>query len=164
MAAVALGAGSVVAKGVFVGAIAGGAIAGGNNISMQCIKKGVNKIDSKKVAQSVFWGAASGAASGGISAGMSVTSGSVAKSAMNLLVRKGVQAGANMLISQSVYIMQTSTSGSDMSLYGTGTATITGFISGATFNLPLLRGLAISIGLEIAGDGEEMIEFFKENQ
>lgn len=157
VAAVALGASATVVGGVVTGALVGGGMASAVNIATQCSKKGANKINSKEVAKSAFWGASSGAASGGIAAGVPAT-GTVTQ----LIVHKGVQAGANVLISQSAYIVQTSTSGSDMSLYGFGVSTVSGFISGVTFNAPSHQALGISLGLEVAGNGEELIDIFKQ--
>lgn len=45
-----------------------------------------------------------------------------------------------------------------VSLYGYTTATVSGFVSGITFNEPVGKAIAISLGLEIAGNGEEIIE------
>jgi len=154
-AAVALGASAAVVSGVMIGAAVGGTAASVVNIGTQVLKKGADKIDSKEVAKSAFWGSVSGAASGGVSGAVPAAS-----TATELIAQKGLQAGANMLISQSTYLMQTCTSGSDMGLYGFGVATISGFVSGATFDALTHRAFAISIGLEIAGNGEELINIF----
>lgn len=115
-------------------------------------KKGANKVSSKEAAKSAFYGASSGAVSGGVSMGSTA-----AKSATEILVHKGIQAGANMTISTSAYIMQTSISGNEMSLYGTSVSVLGGFVSGVTFNAPMGQALGISLGLELAGNGEELI-------
>ena len=111
----------------------------------------------KEVAKNSFWGAVSGAASGGV-ASITATTGS----ATQMIVNKGFQAGANMCISRSAYVMQEYSSGSNIDLYGYGMSTISGFISGVTFNAPTCQALGISLGLEAAGNGEEIIEIFLE--
>ncbi len=69
-----------------------------------------------------------------------------------------------MTISTSAYIMQISIDGNGMSLYGTSVLALGGFVSGATFNAPIGQVLGISLGLEIAGNGEELINIFGETR
>ncbi len=152
-AAVALGASSAVVAGVMGGAAVGGAVASTVNISMQASKKGLENINVKDVAKSSAFGSISGAFSGG-SAGAAPA----AMSATSLVVQKGLQAGANVLISQTSYLLQTSISGDEISLYGFATATVSGFISGAIFNEPIWKSTLISFGLEIAGNIDDQVK------
>lgn len=154
-AAAVLGASTAVVSGVMAGAAIGGLTASAVNIGTQIIKKGADKISYREVVKSAFWGSSAGAASGGMSAVAPTAS-----TATELIAQKGLQAGANMLISQSTYVLQTCTSGSDMSLYGFGVATISGLISGATFDALTPKAIGISLGLEVAGNGEELISIF----
>lgn len=154
-AAAVLGASTAVVSGVMSGAAIGGLAASAVNIGTQIIKKGANQINYDEVVKSAFWGSSAGATSGGISGASPIAS-----TATEMIAQKGLRAGANMLISQSTYVLQTCTSGSDMSLYSFGVATLSGFISGATFDAITPKAIGISLGLEIAGNGEELISIF----
>lgn len=68
---------------------------------------------------------------------------------------------ANTLISDASYLIQSIFSGGP-TLYGLGTFTLSGIVSGATFNAPTGRAFAISVGLELSGYGEELIGMFLE--
>lgn len=114
-------------------------------------------MSAKEVAKSATLGAASGALSGGFSGAVSSAA---TNTATKLVVQKGFQVGANVLISNTAYLIQSSMSSSGPTLYGYTVSTISGLISGATFNAPMGRAFAISVGLEIAGNGEELISIF----
>lgn len=159
VAATALGASAAAISGVMTGAAVGGGVAGGINIATQCICRGAENVSAKEATKSAFFGAASGALSGGFSGAVPS---SATNTATKLVVQKGFQVGANVIISNTAYLMQSSGSSSGPTLYGYVASTVSGFVSGATFNAPAGRALAIAIGLEIAGNGEEFISIFSE--
>src|SRR5690554_759816 len=156
-AAVLLGASSAVVSGVVFGGVAGGLVAGGISLANQTLDNGVGNYDLWDLGESTFVGSLAGSISGAFG-----TLSSGVGSATNILVQKGIQAGFNMLLSQTFYLGHSLITGQDIIGFEFMSATIGGFISGATFNTSTGRGIGISIGLEIAGNAEDYYLMLKE--
>ena len=154
--ALALGASAKIASAVKTGALIGGATAGGVNTVMQGIVKGVDNINPAEAANSTFFGATSGAISGGIAGGYPNRE---MATATQLLVHGGFQVGANVIISNMAYIAQTSTSGSEIDLYGYAVANVTGIITGVLVYLAGLPAVGLAVGLQTASYGSTLISY-----
>ncbi|WP_418751901.1 RHS repeat domain-containing protein [Frisingicoccus sp.] len=154
--ALALGASVKIASAVKTGALIGGATAGGVNTVMQGIVKGVDNINPAEAANSTFFGATSGAISGGIAGGYPNRE---MATATQLLVHGGFQVGANVIISNMAYIAQTSTSGSEIDLYGYAVANVTGIITGVLVYLAGLPAVGLAVGLQTASYGSTLISY-----
>ncbi len=154
--ALALGASAKIASAVKTGALIGGATAGGVNTVMQGMVKGVDNINPAEAANSTFFGATSGAISGGIAGGYPNRE---MATATQLLVHGGFQVGANVIISNMAYIAQTSTSGSEIDLYGYAVANVTGIITGVLVYLAGLPAVGLAVGLQTASYGSTLISY-----
>ena len=158
IAAVAIGASTAVATSVMSGALIGGLVAGGVNLTVQAVTKGVDNIDYGGLAISTFVGAVSGALSGGLGELSAGVSGGI-----KLLIHQGVQVGFNGIISVTAYIGQSIVTGSDITLLGLFTSVAGGFISGMTFHFGSLSSLFISLGIEFAGYVSDFYDLIKNN-
>ncbi len=77
------------------------------------------------------------------------------------MVHAGMQVGGNVIISNFVYIMHSSFSGTEMTLDGFAFATLSGLIAGFTFGKSTLSGMLIGLGIELAGYYQEFFEKIK---
>ena len=154
VAAAAIGATAAMVNSIMVGATVGGLVSGSVNIAVQCKTKGAKKIKIKDTVKSTTYGSVAGAITGASSACVPHCT-----SATQVLLQKGFQIAVNTLVSDSAYLLQSISEGGP-NLSGLATSTLSGVISGATFNAPAVRALAISIGLEFAGYTEDLIDVF----
>ena len=155
-AAVAIGATAATVNAVMVGAAVGGLVAGGTNLLMQGITTNWQIVDYGSLALSTFVGGASGAISGGfglLSAG--VTSGT------RLLAHKGFQTAVNVMLSWGGYAFSSAVSGEEMTLDGLIFATLSGFISGVTFNWATIPALGLLVGLEFTGYTRDIFDYIR---
>ena len=159
-AAVALGASATVISGVMTGAAIGGVTAGVVSVGVQMARnKGdIKKVSPKKVAKDTFTGSVTGAVSGGASGAAPAT-----PTAIHLLVQKGFQVAANVMISDTAYYLQSARDG-NFSGHGLALATGSGIISGATFNAPAGKAFIISLGLGVASSYDDLISIFGESK
>ena len=97
-----------------------------------------------------------GMISGGISGALGGFSAG-ATAGVRLVVHTGVQVGANTILSLGAYVFQSIVQGEQITLYGAGIATIGGVLSGLFFNSSSTSSFILSLGLEIAGQGESIV-------
>ena len=138
VAAYALGASSAVVGGTMTGAAIGAGISGGVNLVMQSVVQG--HIDYGSLAFDTAVGGITGAASG-----MAGALATPAKSAMRKLVMKGAQAGLNIMISNTSYVMSSAASGEEVTLSGLALSTVNGFTTGFWFKNPKWSTIASMI-------------------
>ena len=138
VAAYALGASSAVVGGTMTGAAIGAGISGGVNLVMQSVVQG--HIDYGSLAFDTAVGGITGAASG-----MAGALATPAKSAMRKLVMKGAQAGLNIMISNTSYVMSSAASGEEVTLSGLALSTVNGFTTGFGFKNPKWSTIASMI-------------------
>ena len=162
-AAVALGVTAAVAQGMMIGAGIATAVAGGVNLLIQA-STGADSPDITSLMNDMVINGVAGMITGGLGVAFGVAFGafsSVVTAGTQLLVHKGVQAAINTIISAGAYVLQSAITGQDISGHGFMTAALSGFISGMFFNLPTLKSLMLSIGLQIAGYGDSIFEVIK---
>lgn len=144
-AAIAIGASAAVAKGVVIGAVVGGAVAGAVNIAAQSSTRKSTEFDYLEVAKSTAWGAGTSAISSGFSAVAATTT-----TATGIVAQKGMQAGANVILSDISYILQSARE-NESTFTGLAISSVGGFISGTSYNLSGLSALGVSVGIEASG-------------
>ena len=155
-AAVALGATATTVNAVMVGATVGGLVAGATNLVMQGVTTNWQTVDYGALALSTFVGGASGA----ISAGFGKLSTGVV-SGTRLLAHKGFQTAVNVMLSSGGYIFSSGISGEEVTLDGLIFATLSGFVSGVTFNWGTVPALGLIIGLEFTGYTRDIIDYIR---
>lgn len=159
LAATVIGVSSSVATAMMVGAGIATATAGIVNLGIQA-SQGVEEFNlGSLMVDMLFSGtvgmiaAGVGAAIGGYSIG--------AKTATQLLIHRGMQAGANVLISSTAYIFSSAISGEEVTLDGLIFASFGGFVSGVTFNWGTVPALGLMIGLEFTGYTRDIIDYIR---
>ena len=142
IAATLLGASSAMISGAMTGALAGGLISGGINLGNQIFENGGYNLNFNDIVTSTIFGSAMGAFSGGI--GILSSAKAVGT---KFLIHRGMQAGANAIISFTGYILQSSINGEKITLKNAAVAIIGGFVSGMFFN-NFLRALLTNVVFE----------------
>ena len=138
-AAVALGASMAVVSGAMTGAVIGGVVSGSVNMLTQAITQ--DNIDMMSLAFSTGVGSAIGAVSGAVGAMSSIGK---ASAAVNL-AKKGAQVAANVIISDTSYLLSSAISGEEITGRGLALATANGIAAGLffdNFNAALVSGIA----------------------
>ena len=159
LAAVVVGASAAVTTSMCVGAGVATATAGIINLVTQA-SQGVEEFNLGSLLCDMLISGTIGMITGGISAGIGALS-TANLTATQLLINKGMQVGANVLISTVAYFNQSAIKGDNPTLYGFGISIMSGVISGFTFNYPEIQSFFIGVGLEIAGYGEDIVNIIK---
>ena len=159
LAATVIGVSSSVATAMMVGAGVATATAGVVNLGIQA-SQGVEEFNIGSLIGDMVFNGTVGIIAGGVGAAIGVYSIGV-KTATQLLIHRGMQAGANILISSTAYIVSNAIRGEQISLYGFAASIITGFVSGAFFDLPTIQSMLLAGGLEIISYGNVVIEIVK---
>ena len=155
LAAAVLGVSAGVAASMCVGAGIATATAGIVNLVTQA-SMGIEEFDLGSLMFDMVVSGTVGMISGGISGALGGFSAG-ATAGVRLVVHTGVQVGANTILSLGAYVFQSIVQGEQITLYGAGIATIGGVLSGLFFNSSSTSSFILSLGLEIAGQGESIV-------
>ena len=159
LAATVIGVSSSVATAMMVGAGIATATAGIVNLGIQA-SQGVEEFNLGSLMVDMLFSGTVGMIAGGVGAaigGYSIG----AKTATQLLIHRGMQAGANVLISSTAYIVSKAIRGEQISLYGFTASVVTGFVSGAFFDTIGWKSIMITLGLELSSYGEDFLKMIK---
>ena len=159
LAAAVIGVGSSVATAMMVGAGVATATAGIVNLGMQA-SQGVEEFNIGSLMGDMVFSGTVGMIAGGVGAALGVFS-TGAKTVTQLLVHRGMQAGANVLISSTTYIVSKAIRGEPISLYGFTASVVTGFVTGAFFDTIGWKSIMMTLGLELSSYGEDFLKMIK---
>ncbi|MBO5412034.1 MAG: hypothetical protein J6A38_02990, partial [Clostridia bacterium] len=153
LVATVIGVSSCVANAMMVGAGIATATAGIVNLGMQA-SQGIEEFNLGSLMVDMIFSGTVGMIAGGVSAAIGGFSAGT-KTVTQLLINRGMQAGANILISSTSYIISNVIKGEEINLYGYMASVLTGFVSGVFFNAAGGKAFTLAVGLELTTYGTD---------
>ena len=159
LAATVIGVSSSVATAMMVGAGIATAAVGIVNLGIQA-SQGIEEFNLGALMVDMLFSGTVGMIAGGVGAALGAFS-TGAKTVAQLLVHRGMQADANVLISSGVYIVSNAIKGEQTNLYGFTASILTGFVAGAFFDLVGWKSFIMTLGIELSSYGGDFLRMIK---